>query len=81
MPGEVILTMAYGYDIKGRDDKYLNVSLEAADITAKTGAPGAYLVNELSFRQRSLLYLISSCSAYSDPLSTTHPRVDVLDQL
>jgi cytochrome P450 len=48
--GELILDMAYGYQVQGRDDRKLDVAIQLNDFGTGTFLPGALLVNELSFR-------------------------------
>jgi hypothetical protein len=50
-PGEVTLSVAYGYEVEGRDDRLLNVSMEGVQLSARVGPPGALLVNDIPFRR------------------------------
>ena len=45
--GELILDMTYGYEVKGRYDRMLDVSIRLNEFGIKTFLPGALLVNEL----------------------------------
>ena len=47
--GEMILDMTYGYEVKGRHDKKLDISIRVNDFVIVTLPPGALLVNELPF--------------------------------
>ena len=47
--GELILEMAYGYEVKGRYDRMLDVSKRMNDFAKETLLPGALLINELPF--------------------------------
>jgi len=49
LQGEMILSMTYGYDAEGPDDRKLYVVKKMAQITATTTLPGALLVNSLPF--------------------------------
>ncbi|KAH9066016.1 cytochrome P450 [Lactarius deliciosus] len=49
LQGEMILSMTYGYDVEGPDDRKLYVVKKMAQITATTTLPGALLVNSLPF--------------------------------
>jgi len=46
----MILSMAYGYDVEGPDDRKIYVVKKLTHIVATTSHPGALLVNNLSFR-------------------------------
>jgi hypothetical protein len=50
MQGELILAMTYGYDVRGRDDRKIDVARRMSDLGSATALPGALLVNELPFR-------------------------------
>ncbi|KAF8266319.1 cytochrome P450 [Lactarius quietus] len=47
--GELILDMTYGYEVKGRQDKMLEVPKRFSDFASKVFFPGSLLVNELPF--------------------------------
>ncbi|KAI9431010.1 cytochrome P450 [Lactarius psammicola] len=47
--GELILDMTYGYEVKGRDDRKLDVAVRMNEFAIKTFHPGALLVNDLAF--------------------------------
>lgn len=49
LQGEMILSMTYGYDAEGPDDRKLYVVKKMAQIVATTTLPGALLVNSLPF--------------------------------
>ncbi len=48
--GELILDMTYGYEVKGRDDRKLEVAIQLGEFGTERVLPGALLVNELPFR-------------------------------
>ena len=52
----MILDMTYGYEVKGRHDKKLDVSKRLNDLAVVILLPGALLVNELPFCMRSLTF-------------------------
>ena len=45
----MILDMTYGYEVKGRHDKKLDISKRVNEFVIVTFLPGALLVNELPF--------------------------------
>ncbi|KAI0291060.1 cytochrome P450 [Multifurca ochricompacta] len=47
--GELILAMAYGYEVQGRDDSMIDVPRRLNEIGIATALPGALLVNDLPF--------------------------------
>ncbi|KAI9449566.1 cytochrome P450 [Lactarius psammicola] len=47
--GGLILDMTYGYDVKGRDDRKLDVAVRMNKFAAEIFLPGALLINELPF--------------------------------
>ena len=53
----MILDMTYGYEVKGRHDKRLDVSKRLNDLAIAILLPGALLVNELPFCMRSLTFI------------------------
>ena len=55
--GELILEMTYGYEVKGRYDRMLDVSKRLNEFATKTFLPGALLVNELPFCMSSFHFL------------------------
>jgi hypothetical protein len=50
-----MLTMTYGYEVRGLDDRKLTVARKMAKQVAMTALPNALLVNDLPFRALSLL--------------------------
>ena len=56
----MILAMTYGYEVKGRHDKKLDVSKRLNDLAVVILLPGALLVNELPFCMLSSHF----CSSY-----------------
>ena len=65
--GELILDMTYGYEVKGRHDKKLDVSKRLNDLATTILLPGVLLVNELPFCMCSLAF------AHHNKLITTYP--------
>jgi len=49
LSGELILSMGYGYEIQGPDDRKVDVVRRFAQLAAETTLPGALLVNDLPF--------------------------------
>ncbi|KAI0267865.1 cytochrome P450 [Gloeopeniophorella convolvens] len=47
LQGEMIMSVTYGYDVRGHDDRFLSIVHEAADIGQNATLPGSLLVNEL----------------------------------
>ena len=58
--GELIMDIAYGYEVQGRDDRKLDVAIRMTEFGNGTFLPGALLVNELPFRMSSSHF----CAAY-----------------
>jgi hypothetical protein len=56
----MILDMTYGYEVKGRHDKKLDISKRVNDFVIVTFLPGALLVNELPFCMYSPTLLSTS---------------------
>jgi len=50
LQGELILAMTYGYEVRGRDDRKIDVARRMSDLGSATALPGALLVNDLPFR-------------------------------
>jgi len=50
LQGGLILDMTYGYEVKGRDDRKLDVAIRMNKFATEIFLPGALLVNELPFR-------------------------------
>ena len=55
LPGDFMLTMTYGYEVRGLDDRNLTVARKMAKQVTVTALPSALLVNDLPFRAFSLL--------------------------
>jgi len=53
--GELILAMAYGYEVRSHNDRTVDVARKLAELGSDTALPGALLVNDLPFRKFSLL--------------------------
>ncbi len=47
--GELLLAMAYGYEIKRPDDRILDAAKKQADFASRASLPGSFLVNEFPF--------------------------------
>jgi hypothetical protein len=65
-----MLSMGYGYDVKGFNDRKVNAARELAQIVGETALPGALLVNDLPFCECSLWCGMNSALIYT---STIHP--------
>ena len=78
--GELILDMAYGYEVKGRYDRMLDVSIRLNEFGTKTFLPGALLVNELPFCMQSS-HLCSSYQTYRHYHSAPYSRLGALYEL
>ena len=50
MPGAVIMSIAYGIDIKSVDDPFLSASLEASHVITTAMAPGKFLIDVIPMR-------------------------------
>jgi hypothetical protein len=50
MQGELTLSMTYGYEVQGRNDRKIDAARRLAEIGSVTALPGALLVNDLPFR-------------------------------
>ncbi len=46
--------MGYGYEVKGINDRNVKVAKDIIQLAGKTALPGALLVNDLPFCERSL---------------------------
>jgi hypothetical protein len=55
MLAEVILAMGYGYEVQGRNDRWVDASRKLAQLGSQSILPGAMLVNDLPFCERSPL--------------------------
>jgi hypothetical protein len=63
--------MTYGYEAQGRNDKKIDAARRMADFGTSITLPGALLVNDLPFRERSLLS-VSSEATLSTSCSVRH---------
>ena len=54
--GELILAIAYGYEVQGHNDRTVNVARKVATLGAETALPGALLINDLPFCESSPSY-------------------------
>ncbi len=50
MQGELILSMTYGYEVQGRNDRKIDAARRLVEIGSAAALPGALLVNDLPFR-------------------------------
>jgi hypothetical protein len=69
--GELILAMAYGYEVHEENDKMLGASKEMSRFGSERFLPGALLVNDLPFRM--YLNLCTTWSTQHIPFSSPHP--------
>jgi hypothetical protein len=60
LSGKLILTMGYGYEVKGRNDRKVTVGRKMTQLASETVLPGGVLVNDLPFRELSLWYWVRS---------------------
>jgi hypothetical protein len=58
LQGELILAMTYGYEVRGRNDRKIEVAIKMSNHGSATALPGALLVNNLPFRALSLLGMV-----------------------
>jgi hypothetical protein len=65
-----MLSMGYGYDVKGIDDRKVNAAKTMVQLAGETALPGALLVNKLPFCDCFLWHWTSSTLTHS---STIHP--------
>ncbi|KAH9970773.1 cytochrome P450 [Russula compacta] len=49
LQGDLILAMTYGYEVRGREDRMVEVPREMTELGSATVLPGALLVNDLPF--------------------------------
>lgn len=47
--GEIVLDLAYGIDVKGTDDPFIQLAEAANQGAVATGTPGAFLVDVIPF--------------------------------
>jgi hypothetical protein len=69
--GELILAIAYGYEVQGRHDRRVDIARRLAKLASETVLPGALLVNDLPFCKSSPLAWTHS--AVTGSISTIHP--------
>ena len=53
--GGVIMSVAYGYTLKGLEDDFVSLAKETSQITGKAMAPG-WLVDSFPFHKRSVIH-------------------------
>src|SRR5258708_29478536 len=76
----MILSLTYGYDADGPDDRNVYVVKKMAQLASITTLPGALLVNSLPFFEYTHHFWRSRCSV-TICLSAIHPRVVAVVQL
>ena len=79
--GEQLLSMTYGYDIRGPDDRILDAGKKLSDISIRVSLPGSCLVNELPFCTSLLRIFLACCLLKKMSLSTTYPGMVTVVQL
>jgi hypothetical protein len=62
--------MGYGYQVKGLNDQKVDDAKNMVQLASERALPGALLVNDLPFCERSLSYRTSSALTQT---STIHP--------
>jgi hypothetical protein len=62
--------MGYGYEVKGLDDRKVQVAGKLVQVISETALPGALLVNDLPFCEPPVLVLTISALIHT---SATHP--------
>ncbi len=77
LQGGLILDMTYGYEVKGRDDRKLDIAIRMNKFATEIFLPGALLVNELPFRMWSSHFL-AAYQTYHHYSSTPYPRLVAL---
>jgi hypothetical protein len=70
LSGSLILTIGYGYEVKGLDDRKVQAAGKMVKVVGETVLPGALLVNDLPFCESSALVLTTLALIHT---STTHP--------
>jgi len=53
LTGELVLIMAYGYEVQGRDDRKVDIAREMVQLASEISLPGALLINNLPFCESS----------------------------
>jgi hypothetical protein len=53
LTGEITLTIAYGYEVQGPNDRKVDIPRKMAQLASGTGLPGALLINDLPFCESS----------------------------
>ena len=64
--------MEYGYEVKERNDQKVKAARTLMQLSSEKGLPGATLVNDLPFCERSLSFWICSTQTLLRT-STAHP--------
>lgn len=78
--GEQLLSMTYGYDIRGPEDRILDAGKTLSDIVTRVSLPGSFLVNELPFCTSHLQ--VFECYPLKEmSRSTTYPGMVTVVQL
>jgi hypothetical protein len=55
LSGSIVLTIAYGYEVKDLNDKIVKVAKKMVQVMGEVALPGALLVNILPFCEESSL--------------------------
>jgi hypothetical protein len=75
LQGRLIMSLTYGYDLKGIDDRMIAAPVQATEMLGQLILPGAVLVNHLPFCE-------DNCSISDFGLtnvhSAAHPRVGAM---
>jgi hypothetical protein len=56
LTGELVLTMAYGYEVQGPNDRKVDVAKKLLQLASEIVLPGALLINDLPFCESSPSY-------------------------
>ena len=72
LAGGLILAIAYGYEVQGRNDPKVEIAKKAVQLVSETVLPGALLINDLPFRAWSPLYRSLFQGTYNIHFSTIH---------
>jgi hypothetical protein len=79
LTGELVLTMAYGYEAQGPNDRMVDVARKMLQLASEIFLPGALLINDLPFCESSP----SSCGHSAERIyfSAIHPWMAPVVQL
>jgi len=81
MPGAIIISIAYGIDIKSADDKFLSASLEAIRVIGVATTPGNFLVDVIPARECLCAQTVTPQAPDRPSDSTVHPRLVPWDEV